>query len=213
MLKFIIFFTFLSLAFQAGDNIDYLKNAQNSVDKVYKTIVDVGCKHAGKYPKKFEEIKVFKTMNCATSASITYQEAGLLKKGQKVSHTSSVKDILSHYDVPDLKKSLSLTMTGYSNLKKGSCDFVKVMKKYPDMPEWLKKKGIMYVQDSNICISAGNKKIYSCNSTGETYSKTKVNPLRTHGYAFKSPILWAVVPRSFGKSNVESSTKLKHFPC
>ena len=87
------------------------------------------------------------------------------------------------------------------------------MKTYNDMPAWLQKKGIMYIQDSNICISAGNKKIYSCNSTGKTYSKSEVNPLRTGGYAFTSPILWAVVPRSNGKSNVDSNTSLKHMSC
>jgi hypothetical protein len=35
------------------------------------------------------------------------------------------------------------------------------MKKYSGMPDWLKQKGILYVQDSNICVSAGNNKIYS----------------------------------------------------
>jgi hypothetical protein len=35
------------------------------------------------------------------------------------------------------------------------------MKKYSAMPDWLKQKGILYVQDSNICVSAGNNKIYS----------------------------------------------------
>ena len=42
------------------------------------------------------------------------------------------------------------------NFKKGTCDFVKVMKLFDAMPNWLKQKGVMYVQNSNICISAGN---------------------------------------------------------
>ena len=112
-----------------------------------------------------------------------------------------------------MKKSLGLSVKNYGNLKKGTCDLVKVMKSFKEMPAWLQKKGIMYIQDSNICISAGNKKIYSCNSTGKTYSKDGVNPLRSGGYALTSPILWAAVPRSNGKSNVDSKTTLKHIAC
>ena len=35
------------------------------------------------------------------------------------------------------------------NLKKGTCDFVKVMKKYSGMPDWLKQKGILYVHEGS----------------------------------------------------------------
>ena len=155
-----------------------------------------------------------KKINCAASASITYQQAGLIDAGKLVSHTAAVgKNIISHYNVADLKKSLGLSVKNYGNLKKGTCDLVKVMKTFNDMPAWLQKKGIMYIQDSNICISAGNKKIYSCNSTGKTYSKDGVNPLRSGGYDLISPILWAAVTRSNGKSNVDSKTTLKHIAC
>ena len=75
------------------------------------------------------------------------------------------------------------------------------------------KKGIMYIQDSNICVSAGGDRIYSCNNKGSTYSPSKVNPLKASGYPFTSPILWVVVPRSNGKSNLDSKTKLKHISC
>ena len=90
------------------------------------------------------------------------------------------------------------------------------MERYEKMPDWLKQKGIMYVQNSNICISAGKNKIYSCNSTGHIYGKGKSKVLRTdhkHEVAFRSLILWAVVPRSNGKSNVPKDTNLKHLAC
>ena len=213
MKKLIILFIVLSFTFQ---DADYLKEAQSWADKVFKLIYAVGCKHVHPAAKTFDQIKEVKKITCATSSSITYQQAGLIKKGKIVSHTSAIpegQNILSHYDVSDLKKSLKLTVSHSENLKKGSCDFVKVMKKFKDMPSWLKQKGIMYVQDSNICISAGDNKIYSCNQTGKTYSQSGVNPLRKSGYPFKSPILWAIVPRSKGKSNVDSKTTLHHLPC
>ena len=214
MLKSTYFAITLLLLIQIGKSVDYLSEAQKWVDKVYTQIVNVGCKHGSPPAKKYDEIKQKKLINCAASASITYQQAGLIDAGKLVSHTAAVsKNIVSHYNVADLKKSLGLSVQNYGNLKKGTCDLVKVMKTYKDMPAWLQKKGIMYIQDSNICISAGNKKIYSCNSTGKTYSKSEVNPLRTGGYAFTSPILWAVVPRSNGKSNVDSNTSLKHMSC
>ena len=214
MLKSTYFAITLLLLIQIGKSVDYLSEAQKWVDKVYTQIVNVGCKHGSPPAKKYDEIKQKKLINCAASASITYQQAGLIDAGKLVSHTGAVKkNIVSHYNVDDLKKSLGLSVQNYGNLKKGTCDLVKVMKTFKDMPAWLQKKGIMYIQDSNICISAGNKKIYSCNSTGKTYSKSEVNPLRTGGYAFTSPILWAVVPRSNGKSNVDSNTPLKHMAC
>ena len=214
MLKSAYFTITLFLLIQIGESVDYLNEAQKWVDRVYTQIVTVGCKHGSPPAKKYDEIKQKKQINCAASASITYQQAGIIDAGKLVSHTAAVgKNIVSHYNVADLKKSLSLSVTNYGNLKKGTCDLVKVMKTFNDMPAWLQKKGIMYIQDSNICISAGNKKIYSCNSTGKTYSKDGVNPLRSGGYAFTSPILWAVVPRSNGKSNVDSTTTLKHIAC
>ena len=134
-----------------------------------------------------------------------------------MSHTKSIgkKDKKSYYDNSNLKKSLLLSFTHAQNLKKGTCDFVKVMKHYDAMPDWLKQKGIMYVQDSNICVSAGKGKIYSCNSTGKKYGKGGVKVLKTNPkeYALKSLILWAVVPRSNGKSNVPENTNLKSLPC
>ena len=212
MEKTAIFLLLLTLSLQA--ETDYLKGVQNWVDRVYKQIYSVGCKHSSTPAKKFEEIKTKRVINCAASASITYQQAGLIDKGKLVSHTTGVKkNIISYYDVSNLQHSLELSVQNHKNLKKGTCDLVKVMKKYSDMPSWLKKKGIMYIQDSNICISAGGDKIYSCNNKGSTYSPSKVNPLKASGYPFTSPILWAVVPRSNGKSNLDSKTKLKHISC
>ena len=216
MAKLIILILLLSLNLKVEAAIDHLREAQKWVNRVYSLIYSVGCKHTSNPARKLGDIKIRREINCAASASITYQRAGIIDEGKLVSHTAAVSknvNIIKHYDVSDLQQSLKLSVKNYGNLKKGTCDLVKVMAKYNDMPSWLKQKGIMYIQDSNICISAGDKKIYSCNSTGKTYSKNGVDPLRSSGYTFNSPILWAVVPRSNGKSNVDSNTKLKHLPC
>ena len=215
-------FIILSLVFLSNSSEDYLKNVQNWVDKVYQTIYNVGCSHVKPYPNSYETMIKKKTINCCWSTSITYQQAGLIEKGKNVCHTPACgihndnEGLKKHYDVSDLKKSLHLTMTHSENLKKGSCDLIKVMKLYKELPVWLRQKGVIYVQNSNICISAGNKKVYSCNSTGKTYGPGKSQVLREdkpHEYAFRSLILWAVLPRSNGKSNIPANSPFKSIPC
>ena len=218
VISLLINFILLSLSLQ-DNKIDYLKEAAHWVDIVYKKVYDSECTHVAPHRRTFEEIPKKKTINCASSASITYQQAGIVPKGKKVSHTARIAegmDKKKYYDVPDLKKPLHLSFMHLQNFKKGTCDFVKVMKLFDAMPNWLKQKGVMYVQNSNICVSAGNNNVYSCNSTGHTYGKGKSKVLRTdhkHEVAFRSLILWAVVPRSNGKSNVPNDTTYKHLPC
>ena len=213
-----IFFILINLI-SFSISVDYLKNAQYWVDIVYQKIYDVQCKHEAPHPRAFEEIQKLKRINCGSSVSITYQQAGMIDKGKRTGHTAraeGTKDYKSYYDDTDLKKSLYKSVSNPQNFKKNTCDFVKVMKRYEDMPDWLKQKGIMYVQNSNICISAGKNKIYSCNSTGHTYGEGKSKVLRTdmkHEAAFRTLTLWAVVPRSNGKSNVPEGTPYKHLPC
>jgi hypothetical protein len=215
-------FIISSLILFSNCDEDYLKKVQNWVDKVYQTIYNIGCTQVTPHPNSYEDMLKKKTISCGWSISITYQQAGLIQKGKKVSHTPACgihndnEGLKKYYDVPDLKKSLHLTMTNSHHLKKGSCDLIKVMKKYKELPIWLRPKGVIYVQNSNICISAGNKKVYSCNSSGKQYGPGKSQVLREdkpHEYAFSSLILWAVLPRSNGKSNVPENSPFKHIPC
>ena len=213
-----IFFILINLI-SFSISVDYLKNAQYWVDIVYQKIYDVQCKHEAPHPRAFEEIQKLKRINCGSSVSITYQQAGMIDKGKRTGHTPAAegtKDYKSYYDSTDLKQSLYKSVTNPKNFKKNTCDFVKVMQRYEDMADWLKIKGIMYVQNSNICISAGKNKIYSCNSTGHVYGEGKSKVLRTdmkHEAAFRTLTLWAVVPRTNGKSNIPVGTPYKHLPC
>ena len=218
-MKYNLLISILLLCITIEEKKDYLKEAAHWVDIVYNKIYDSECVHESPTAKTFEEIPKKKRISCSASASITYQQAGIIPKGRRTGHTAAQNnnvDFKKYYDVPNLKISLLLSFYHPQNFKKDTCDFVKVMKKFDEMPDWLKQKGIMYVQDSNICISAGKGNVYSCNSTGHVYGKGKSKVLRTnhkYEYAFRSLILWAVVPRSNGKSNVPKDTNLKHLAC
>ena len=107
-------------------------------------------------------------------------------------------------------------MTHPECLKKGYSDLIKVMQKYKELPKWLQQKGIIYVKNNNISISAGNDKIYLCNSSNRQYGPGKSKVLREdnhHEYAFNNLILWAIVPRTNDKSNVPKDTPFKYLEC
>ena len=110
--KFLINLTLLCITFQVDK--DYLKEAAHWVDIVYKKIYDSECKHEPPAASTFEEISKKKKINCVSSASITYQQAGLLDKGKKVGHTKAISknlDKKKYYDNSNLKKSILLTFT------------------------------------------------------------------------------------------------------
>ena len=139
-MKYNLLISILLLSITIEAKKDYLKEAAHWVDIVYNKVYDSECIHKSPTAKTFEEIPKKKRISCSASASITYQQAGLIAKGKKVSHTKSIgkKDKKSYYDNSNLKKSLLLSFTHAQNLKKGTCDFVKVMKNYDKMPDWLK---------------------------------------------------------------------------
>ena len=105
-------FVFLSLFLQVK-NVNYFKNVQKWVDQVYQTIYQIGCWHKQPHPSSLEDMKKKKTISCGWSVSITYQQAGLIEKGKKISHTpacgihNDMAALKKYYDVPDLKKSFN----------------------------------------------------------------------------------------------------------
>ena len=117
-----IFFIIITLI-SFSKSIDYLKNAQKWVDIVYQKIYDVQCKHEAPHPRAFEEIEKLKRINCGSSASITYQQAGMIDKGRRTCHTAraeGTKDYKSYYDDVDLKKSLFKSFYHPQNFKKNT---------------------------------------------------------------------------------------------
>lgn len=170
--------------------VDYLALSAKHMPIVYDRIVKIHCKHKSG-ATSFEDICKKKITTCSTSVSAVLQQAGILKKGKKIGHTK--KDGHGGSTKTTYKKAIY----GTEYLIPGTYDIVKIGKKYDEMSSKYKKPGIVYVQDSNICMCAGNGYIYSTNQGTIQYKhghyvKDKVKS----GYPFTSKILYAIIPRS-----------------
>jgi hypothetical protein len=163
--------------------------AEKWMPVVYDKVVELGCKHESG-AKSYEEIVAKKITTCSTSVSAVLQKAGVLSNGKLVSHTA--KD----GDGGSTKTTIAKAISGTGNLVSGTYDIVKIGKTYPNMDSKYKKPGIVYVQDSNICMCAGDGVIYSTNEGTVQYKNGHyVQDKVSSGYPFTSKILYAIVPR------------------
>ena len=178
-----------------AQKIDYLTTAAEAADKVYVKIVALACTHKSG-AKTYAQLVSSKTTICAAAASIAYQEAGILPGGKLVSHRDAVGG--SDANILKKKSTVAKAMSGAANIPKGKADVGWVGKKYAGLPGEYRRKGVMYIQDSNVCICAGGGAIYSCNASPgsqlDSEGRYKNNKI-TSGYAFKSPILVVIVPK------------------
>jgi len=170
--------------------VDHLAQSAKWAKTIYDKIVALGCKHKGG-ATSYEEICTKKVTTCSTSVSAVLQKAGVLRHGKKLGHTKAD----GHGG--KTKTTAAKAIYGLEYLIPGTYTIVKLFKKYSELPEKYKKAGIVYVQDSNICISAGGGYIYSTNEghvqvKGGRYVCTRVKS----GYPFTSKILYAIVPKS-----------------
>lgn len=158
--------------------------------QVYKTIIDVGCKHAGG-AKTLNQIKTKKVTTCATAVSVSLQEAGVLRKGTLVSHTKRV----GSSKAIKKKNTISKAISGTNNLISGTYKIVKIGKTFGHMPAKYKKPGNVLVYDSNIAIIRDPHSMYSCNdgaSQKDKHGRYKSDITRS-GYNFTSPVLYCIV--------------------
>ena len=175
---------------------DYLTAAAKAADKVYAKIVELHCVHksgANTWAKLLSK----KRTTCAASGSITYQLAGILPTGKTVNHRKAVGG--SDANILKRKSTVNKAMKGAANVSKDKASVIWVGKKYADLPAKYRKKGVMYIQDSNVCVCAGGGAIYSCNNSKGYQVNAKgqyVKDKITSGYAFKSPILVVIVPKT-----------------
>ena len=72
-----------------AEKIDYLSQAADAADKVYPKIVALACTHKSG-AKTYAQLVSSKQVTCASSASITYQRAGILPSGKLVNHLDAV---------------------------------------------------------------------------------------------------------------------------
>ena len=188
---------------------DYLTAAARAADKVYAKIVELHCVHksgANTWAKLLSK----KRTTCAASGSITYQLAGILPTGKTVNHRKAVGG--SDANILRKKSTISKAMKGAANVPRDKASVIWVGKKYADLPAKYRKKGVMYIQDSNVCVCAGGGAIYSCNNSKGYQVNAKgqyVKDKITSGYAFKSPILVVIVPRVFGAQGATTTTTKK----
>ena len=145
----------------------------------------LGKKHGSGVQKKVKTFAQFKAqdlLNCHLMVSLVLQEAGCLPKGCVITHTP--KD--------HVKKKITDAVKGTENLR--HCKVYWVDKPWKDLPDKWKKPGVVYIQKSNACISAGGGSFWSCNNgNGERYRR-KSDYLRSSGYVLKSNDLVVIVP-------------------
>ena len=161
---------------------NYLQRVADASDRVYSAVIY--CKHsAGSY--SLADIIAKKKTTCATSASAAMQIAGICKSGKLVSHTKAGGHKLT-------KKS---AISGMENLNMSRCKIIRVNKRFKDLPSKYKKKGMVYVYDSNIAICAGDSMIYSTNNGSSQLVNGKyVKVKMKSGYCFTSKILYVIAP-------------------
>ena len=163
--------------------VNYLTRAADAAKKVYP--LSIGKVHSGSDAGKvvsLSSLKKHHSLSCNRMMSITLQEAGLLEKGQIVSHTKKAKG----------KKTIADAVKNVKALK--HCKVIWVNKRYKDLPAEYKKAGVAYIQNSNACISAGGGRIWSCNRSKGYKYRSKSDYYRSSGYPFSSRILVVIVP-------------------
>lgn len=166
-----------------------LSKAAKAADVVYKAVIESKCKHQGG-ATSLSKMKSLHKTTCNASASFVLQEAGILPKGKTIGHKPKVSG-----NAVAKKNTISKAMYGAKYLNKDKCKIVKIGTTYSHMSAEYKKKGIVYIQNSNACVNAGNGYIYSTNNASSqkkngVYIKDKCKG----GYCFNSPILYAIVP-------------------
>lgn len=174
----------------------YLKRVTpNYRDRVYKhaveiygEIVKLGCRHDFG-ALNLASLKKKKIVTCATAVSIVLQESGMMSEGQVINHTKSV--------TYPLKKKITVpqTITGMSHIKKGTYTIKRVAKHFSSLPAQYKKKGAIYVYDSNMGIYAGDNAIYSCNNGASQLKDGRyIKDKMVNGYCFTNPIIYVIMP-------------------
>ena len=155
---------------------------------VYKTILELGCRHASG-AKSFSQIKTKKVTTCASAVSAALQEAGVLRRGTLVSHTKAV----GSSKAISKKNTIAKAISGTKNLIPGTYKIIKIGKTYKNMSARYKKPGNVLVYDSNIAIIRDADSVYSCNKGGSQLRNGRyVSNVAKTGYNFTSPVLYVI---------------------
>ena len=152
------------MAFQC---IDYLKRTGDGAEKTFRKVVELRCVHSG--VSSWDEMVAKKSISCSSSGSIALQLAGCLDPGKKMGHTYVKGTGLKPKDITNISEA----MFGEQYIRNARLIWVNCYER--DLPYWLKRRGVIYIQWSNCCTSAGmiNGKhwIWSCNEEGGYHNK------------------------------------------
>ena len=167
---------------------NYLARVSKYSDDVYAQIIALGCKHQYGVTN-YDGLKKKRIVTCGVAVSIVLQLSGMLEEGKLINHTDAANNPLKK------KVTLPQTVTGINNLDKSTFTVQRVAKDFASLPAKFKKKGAIYIYNSNMAIYAGNNAIYSCNNAESEmrdgkYIKDKV----TNGYCFTNPIIYVIMP-------------------
>jgi hypothetical protein len=163
--------------------IDYQKRVKNAAFAIYPLCI--GKKHGKGVQnrvKTLEHFKAQKELNCHLMVSLCLQKAGLLPVGKVITHTPKSGG----------KTYIQDAVKGLENLK--HCRYFWVNKPYDQLPDRWKEAGIVYIQNSNACISMWKGHIFSCNKQVGYRYQSKHDYDRTTGYPHTSNILVVIVP-------------------
>lgn len=144
-----------------------------------KRVVTNKAKHeSGAYTYKKGRI------NCSVFVSKVLQNAGVLKEGVTVYHTSKDhgKGVLN-----DVVK---------NRTKVKHYAWHKTNHRYKNLPGKYKKAGCIYVYASSIAIVGGDGHIYGCHSSGKTYNKLSMIKHKGKDYEYTNNILAVGVPKT-----------------
>lgn len=166
----------------------HLKRTAYWMPIVYDKIITIGASH---WPgaKDYEDIVVKRITTCNASVGAVLIKAGILKPRASFGHTP--KDGKSGAT----KKSPESAIKGLKNLIPGTYVLVHTNCLYDELGSAYKKAGVVYIQDSNVCMCAGDGWIFSTNEgriqvKNGHYVQTKVKS----GYPFNHKILYALIP-------------------
>ena len=160
------------MAFQC---INYLKLVGDNAERVFNEAVKLRCRHVS--TASWQQMHKDRTINCNGSGAIALQLSDCLDTGTRMGHVD--RKSIKEKDITSINKAM------YNADKIRNCRIIWVGKKESDLPFWLKRRGVIYIQYSNCCTSAGmidgKHWIWSCNEEGG-YHRQKDGSMRYDQY-------------------------------
>lgn len=126
---------------------DYRKAVGDGAERTFKKVCEIKCKHSA--VSSWDEMVRNRSISCSSSGSIALQLGGCMDVGKKMGHVLVKGTGIKPKDITSIQKA----MYGVENIR--HCRLIWVNCYYKDLPVWLRQRGVIYIQWSNCCTSAG----------------------------------------------------------